>query len=453
MQRGTLSMGKTAISPETFAQCFSLDATGNWQSFREDDNGDGSWDLVQGRTSNLVNEITAISNSVGSAWQTPAYDAAGNMTTMPQPGNPGSGYTGTYDAWNRLISLSASGSQVAGYAYDGLKRRTVKQVYSGGVLSETRDFYYSQSWQVLEERVNGSTDAKRQFVWGQRYIDDILLRDRDTTGSGTLDERLYGLQDPNWNLTALSDTTRTVQERYGYSAYGDGTVLTPTFGVRAGTLFDWEVRYAAYRWDEESGLYPVRNRHYNPPLGCWGSRDPLGLRAGMNLGSYVRCRPINRVDPLGTICQIGVHCYAATYDIAGSIRIGKHCGLTVTDDTHTFWVDGQWQKLGLRIRHNRKPHPEFGPSDSEQTDFDDSVCECLKTYTATFNAAGIPYAAFCRNSNWALKCISKHCGLGITWSWWTKPIGWDNCWECVQYSPATAKGCTRCIRSIELTCP
>jgi hypothetical protein len=74
---------RTARSAETFAQCWSLDAPGNWKGFRQDDNGDGSWDLVQSRSANPVNEITGITNNVGSAWVMPAYSPAGNMAKMP----------------------------------------------------------------------------------------------------------------------------------------------------------------------------------------------------------------------------------------------------------------------------------------------------------------------------------------------------------------------------------
>ncbi len=52
MQRGTLNSGHTSLTSETFARCWTLDATGNWSGFREDDNGDGTWDLVQARTAN-----------------------------------------------------------------------------------------------------------------------------------------------------------------------------------------------------------------------------------------------------------------------------------------------------------------------------------------------------------------------------------------------------------------
>ena len=36
MERGTLNSGNTAIEMLEFAQCWSLDATGNWSGFYED---------------------------------------------------------------------------------------------------------------------------------------------------------------------------------------------------------------------------------------------------------------------------------------------------------------------------------------------------------------------------------------------------------------------------------
>ena len=105
MARGTLNGTQTALTSETFAQCWTLDATGNWRRFREDDDGDGTWDLEQQRLANAVNEITDISATVGQSWVTPDYDPAGNMTTIPQPKDPSKSYIATYDAWNRLTKL------------------------------------------------------------------------------------------------------------------------------------------------------------------------------------------------------------------------------------------------------------------------------------------------------------------------------------------------------------
>ena len=125
---------------ESFAQCWGLDATGNWQNFQEDDTGAGTWNLIQSRAANTVNEITGITNSAGPAWAQPAYDKNGNMTTIPQPANPGSAYTATYDAWNRLVKLvdAPTGDTVQVNQYDGRKYRTVRETYTSGTLAETR---------------------------------------------------------------------------------------------------------------------------------------------------------------------------------------------------------------------------------------------------------------------------------------------------------------------------
>ena len=142
------------------------------------------------------------------------------MTKLPKPSSWSAHYDLTYDAWNRLVKVAEGGATVAELEYDGRNFRTVKKSYSGGQLAETRHFYYNAGWQVLEERVGASTTANRQYVWGVRYMDDLLLRDRDVaaggdlgvTGSG-LDERFYAMQDPNWNVLAIANVSGTVQER------------------------------------------------------------------------------------------------------------------------------------------------------------------------------------------------------------------------------------------------
>ncbi|WP_233216293.1 hypothetical protein [Blastopirellula marina] len=184
MSRGTLNGSHDAISSKSLAECWSLDATGNCQKYLEDTNGDGTWDLNQARTSNDVNEITDITESVGTAWATPAYNRAGNMTSIPQPYDLANSYTATYDAWNRLVKLEDGSNSVAEYEYDGAKRRVISKAYVSGSLDETRHAYFTEpsKWQVIEERVDSSTDAERQNAWGLRYIDDLVLRDRDTTG-------------------------------------------------------------------------------------------------------------------------------------------------------------------------------------------------------------------------------------------------------------------------------
>ena len=84
-ERGKLLANFIGIDILKFAQEWGLDATGNWGTFKQDNTGDGTWELDQTRTSNVVNEITAISQVPAPPppwWATPAYNAAGNMSTM-----------------------------------------------------------------------------------------------------------------------------------------------------------------------------------------------------------------------------------------------------------------------------------------------------------------------------------------------------------------------------------
>jgi RHS repeat-associated protein len=235
------------------------------------------------------------------------------MTSVPVPGNWASGYNLTYDAWNRLIkvsnlsssssgasgsssssgarliasssSSSSSSSTVATYSYDGKNRRTTKTTNS------IRHYYYSLDWQILEERIGASSTPDRQFVWGLRYADDLVLRDQNTS-------RLYALHD-YFNCTAVADTAGAIQERYGYNAFGLVRFMTSSFGILSSSAYSWETLYGDYRWDNESNLYQVRNRFAHPNLGRWLTRDPVGYKAGVNLYAYVENNPVKAVDPTG----------------------------------------------------------------------------------------------------------------------------------------------------------
>src|SRR5690606_8399421 len=113
--------------------------------------------------------------------------------------------------------------------YDGRRFRTIRKDFEAGDLAEERHFYYTPNWRCLEERLDSATTPDRQFVWGQRYIDDLIVRYR--TG-----ERQVAMQDANWNGTAIADATGTVQERYAYTAYGVPLFLDTDFNILSATL-------------------------------------------------------------------------------------------------------------------------------------------------------------------------------------------------------------------------
>ena len=156
-------------------------------------------------------------------------DARGNMTSVPKPTALTATYACKYDAWNRLVEVKDGETTVAEYRYDGVNRRITKLIPNGANWDRT-DYYYNASWQALEERFAENqadpdvvaTNLKVQWVWSARYIDAPVLRDRDTTGNQEFDERLYYTTDANFNVTALVDTSGTVQENVSV----DASVLT-----------------------------------------------------------------------------------------------------------------------------------------------------------------------------------------------------------------------------------
>jgi RHS repeat-associated protein len=262
---------------------WDYDAAGNWEATA--DNGT----VTQTRGHNRQNEVTGVSGATA-----PVFDPAGNMT------GDQTGKTLVYDAWNRLAAVKSGATVLAAYAYDGLGRRITET--SGG---STTTLLYSAGWQVLEERIGGV--AKTQYVWSPVYVDALVLRDRDAdgnsgTGAGGREERLYALQDANWNITALVSTSGTVVERYAYDPFGAATVLNPDFSAKAGgqSGYAWTILFQGLRQSPVTALYHARNRDYSATLGRWVSTDPIGFAAGdQNLYRFVGNGPVDGIDPSG----------------------------------------------------------------------------------------------------------------------------------------------------------
>jgi len=88
------------------------------------------------------------------------------------------------------------------------------------------------------------------------------------------------------------------------------TGLYPTGGVGAFTAI--RIGYAGYQWDGSvnidseraytgamAGLYHVRHRVYDPEMGRWTRRDPIGYVDGMGLYEYVGSGIVVGIDPSG----------------------------------------------------------------------------------------------------------------------------------------------------------
>jgi RHS repeat-associated protein len=313
-QRGTLNVTHNGlVGSASHSQSLTPDALGNVNTVTTDG-------TTQTRTTNQQNEITSISGA-----GTVSYDSNGNLTA------DGSGNGMVYDAWNRLVAVKQGSTTLAAYSYDGVNHR-ITETHG----STTRDLYFSSQWQVLEERVGGVVQARN--VWSTVYVDGLVLRDQSSQGNGVLDQRLYVQQDANWNVTALVDSSGNVLERYVYDPYGAVSVLTPTWGARSVSSYNWLYLHQGGRYDPATGLYNFRERDYSPTLVRWLQNDPVGFAAGdRNLYRAVGDRPTNATDPSGL--ESGAYVASYTTQTKPSPRPSAVTGPTSWSYYHTGVFD------------------------------------------------------------------------------------------------------------------
>ena len=121
----------------------------------------------------------------------------------------------------------------------------------------------------------------------------------------------YLLQDLLYRAVALTNSSGQIVEAYDCEAYGNTLIFTAP-----DTSGNWwgdaavqsnyganEIIFCGYRYDPESQLHYVRNRTYNPALGRWIQRDPIGYQGGINLYGYVGGRPGSCCWPPLTGCN------------------------------------------------------------------------------------------------------------------------------------------------------
>jgi RHS repeat-associated protein len=343
---GSLNTGRTAISGAPKEQeAWTYDPAGNWRNrlVKKD------WNTVlnQDRTQNPANEILSIAGLSAPV----GYDKAGNMTRIPYlPGTSPEHYVVVWDAWNRLKRVtytpievpggsgstggsdagsdsygsvsgsagdtgSGSGSEVASagssssgitaapvldvvYEYDGLFRRTRKQVLAGSTAGA--EYYWNLDWKCVVQRYYGTSTISSVNYYGARDRNDLILKDLDG-GSAHSGSRFYALGDAMFSTMAVVRPSSNVSERYRYSAFGERTIMDGNYNPIPESLMVMDTFFHGEQIDEETGWYNYGFRYYVPQLGVWPSRDPIGQRGGLNLYSITNNDIINKSDFLGLI--------------------------------------------------------------------------------------------------------------------------------------------------------
>jgi RHS repeat-associated protein len=195
---------------------------------------------------------------------------------------------------------------------------------------------------VLAEKVG--SNAKR-YVWSPVYVDAMVLRERDTDGNGSLDERLWVQQDANWNVTALVNGSGAVVERYAYDPYGSVTIYDANYStVRTTSSYGWTQGFQGMMFDAVAGLNEADRRWYSPALMRWVAVDPSGLGPDVNDYRFVGNNPSNLTDPSG----LKVYVYASSPQAGTGSSTFFHVSIIVTDGTKMVRYDGVGPEGGPR---------------------------------------------------------------------------------------------------------
>lgn len=264
----------TGASGNNTVFSYAYDGIGNRVTAVE---GSDTWSY----TSNLLNQYTAINSNQ------PTYDADGNMLTT------GDGWLYTWNGENRLIRAENSDTLVE-MAYDYMGRRVEKKVSSKGLLSFYNwnvDKHYKfvyDGYKIIAvyDGLNDNT-LVQTFTWQESVSSDIPI-------SMTYDGNVYYyIADGNKNITALVDVDGNRVASYSYEPFGQSCKMEGSIAIVN------PFRFSSEYTDEEINLIYYNYRYYNPRLGRWLSRDPLGEAGGENLFLFVCNSPVKKVDIFG----------------------------------------------------------------------------------------------------------------------------------------------------------
>jgi RHS repeat-associated protein len=196
-------------------------------------------------------------------------------------------YSYTYDANGSIIGRSDG--RMIGWDYEN----RVTTVVTG---SNTEGYVYDQQFRRLK-KVNGNistyyffNDYEEEYTSGVKTntIKYYFANNRRIAEKSTVDGVRYYHQDHLSSSTAVTNASGVLVLRNNYAPYGEDALSQGSASVRY-KFTDKE--------KDQSGLYFLGARYYDPEMGRFISVDPIW--AGDNWYSYCCGNPVKYIDPMG----------------------------------------------------------------------------------------------------------------------------------------------------------
>ena len=216
-----------------------------------------------------------LTETIDGATATDGYNSLNEITSISAAAPPAA-RAYTWDAEKRLVAIDYTGTnQRTEFTYDGRNRCVRILEKNGGTTSADRRFVWCDYERCEERDATGATVVRRFFLEGEQVGGQPYYYSRDHLGS----------------VRQVTDGASTIRARYDYDPWGRRTKLSgdadATFGFTGHFVHD------------PSGLALAPFRPYDPQLGRWLSRDPIGEKGGTNLFAYVANNPLQFLDSLG----------------------------------------------------------------------------------------------------------------------------------------------------------
>ena len=210
------------------------------------------------------------------------------------------GKTITYDAIGNPLKDNT-------WTYTWGKGRQLQYMVKNG---DAVYFYYNEDGVRLQKTATGTTGVTKYSLHGKNIVHltnaknnlhffyDARNKPAVVTFNGTAYAYLYNLQG---DVIALIDSNGKKVVEYKYDAWGRILSKTGTMASTLGTLNPF--RYRGYVYDEETGLYYLRSRYYNPEWARFLNADIIwgivGKVFSHNGYTYCSNSPALKYDPSG----------------------------------------------------------------------------------------------------------------------------------------------------------
>ncbi|SMC29648.1 RHS repeat-associated core domain-containing protein, partial [Andreprevotia lacus DSM 23236] len=149
---------------------------------------------------------------------------------------------------------------------------------------------------LLQATTSGTIRLPRTPVWEGDYDRDQDPLWQDPPEAKAFEQLHYYHCDHLGTPQELSDQHGNLAWQASYKAWGEAKEVISDAAKKAGIHNPF--RFQGQYYDHETGLHYNRHRYYDPVIGRFVSKDPIGLAGGLNIYQYAP-NAVQWVDPLG----------------------------------------------------------------------------------------------------------------------------------------------------------